>query len=148
MLQRGFERGPLGAGVVFRQVDADLVTRLGLEVRNAGQQHAVLLAVDVHKVMAVLQLERAHNLLARNRADLLVHERAVVGDGQFKNVALNELGFAGVVGWHWISLAVGADHVLTVKNALDYLAEVVIFDDGRYMLVIANQADEQLVGGG
>ena len=35
-LKSSFEGGPLGCRVVFRDVDADLVTRLGLEISDAG----------------------------------------------------------------------------------------------------------------
>lgn len=74
LLQSGFEGGPLGVAIVFRDVNTYLVIGLSLEVGDAGEKDAVLLAVDIDKVVAVFQFESTNDLLARNRADLLVQE--------------------------------------------------------------------------
>src|SRR6185503_2725178 len=56
-------------------------------------------------------------------------------------------GLAGVVGRYGVGLAVGANHVLTVKYTLDNLAQVILFGNRRHFFVVTNQTNQQLVGG-
>jgi hypothetical protein len=66
--------------------------------------------------------KRTDDLSACDRTDLLVDKAAVIRDSQFEDIALNKLRFAGVVGRYRVGFAVGTDHALAVKDALDDLA--------------------------
>ena len=81
-LQCGFEGSPVGAAVVFGDVDTDLVARFGLKVSDAGEQNAVFFAGYIYKIMTIFEFERANYLLARNWTDLLVQKGTIVGDGK------------------------------------------------------------------
>jgi len=77
-------------------------------------------------------------LFAGDGTDLLIKEGALFGNGQFEDITLDELGFAGVVGRYGVGFAVGTDHILTVKNALDNLAEGFFAHDRGDVAVIAD----------
>ena len=68
-----------------------MVAFIDAEVRDASQQNAVFAAVGFHVVGAVVLDERADNLLALYRADLLVDKAAVIRDGQLEDIALDQL---------------------------------------------------------
>lgn len=144
-LERSFEGCPFGGAVVFWDVDTYLVAWLGLKVGYAREQYAVFFFADFYEVMAILKLELSDDLLAWNRADLLVEECPIVCDGELKDITLNELRFAGIVSRYWVHFAIRADHILTIEDTLDNLAEVVVLNNRRDFFVVTNQTDKKLI---
>ena len=90
-LQRCFNGCPRSVRIVLWYNDGDLVANVDAEERDAGEQNAILAAVSLDVVDAVVLDKCTDDLLACHWADLLVDEAAVVSDGSFQNVALNQL---------------------------------------------------------
>lgn len=90
-LECRFDSCPGRVWVVFGYDDRHLVTDIDTEIRDTREQDTVFAALDLDVVGAVVLHERADDLLARGRVDLLVDEATVVGDGQLQDVTFDEL---------------------------------------------------------
>ena len=55
-----------------------------LEECDRGQQHSILLGARLDIVSTIVLSQDTDYLLAGDRTDLLIDERAVVGDGDFE----------------------------------------------------------------
>ena len=91
LLECSFNGSPGGIWVIGRNNDRYLVAHINAEVRHASKQNAVFATICFNIVSAVVLGKRTNNLGALNRSNLLVNEAAVIGDGEFENIALNEL---------------------------------------------------------
>ena len=75
---------------------------------------------DLYKRIEYIEQAITNDIGCNNLSfNLLVHEFAAFTNGELEDIAFDELGLRGVVGWHWVVLAVWANHDLTIKDALD-----------------------------
>ena len=107
--------------VVGGDDDGDLRPLFEAEVGDGSVENLVLAAGNLDEVFVVVVGEGADDGFALDRADLLVEELALGGDGQLHDVAFDELGLGGVVGGDGIVLAFLIDHDLAVEDTFDDL---------------------------
>ena len=89
------------------------------EVGDGSIEDFVFLSGDFDEVFVFAVDEGTNDGFALDGTDLFVEEFAVGGDGEFHEVAFNELGLRGVVRRDGVVFAVRADHDLAIKNAFD-----------------------------
>ncbi len=99
----------------------DLVSRGKLEVGYRCEEHAIKFPVGYDLIISAFILrDDADSVPSLDRADLLVEERTVLGDGELEHITLDQFRLRCVIRRDRILLPIRSKHELTVEGALNH----------------------------